>query len=184
MRSFISTSASVALHFLAKFTIRRVATQGAVVVATSVAAVNLGPLIEREGHRNAAYYDSAGIPTICVGHVSDKKYPFKMGDAWSDEKCEEVLLWDMREATDVIDRLVTVPLNEHQYTALASFVFNIGNGAFANSTLLKVLNKGQYSEVPRQMRRWNKVTVNGKKVVSRGLKNRRESEVREWLGEL
>jgi lysozyme len=154
----------------------------AATVAYSITGAD--PLLDREGHRNEAYLDVKGVPTICAGHTSDHAYPFKLGDTWSDEKCRAVYLHDRRQAVDAIERLVTVPLEPHQYTALTSFVFNIGNGAFADSTLLELLNLGLYDAVPYEMRRWNKITVNGVKVVSRGLVNRRESEVKEWLGEL
>lgn len=64
---------------------------------------------------------------------------------------------------------------------MVSFVFNTGVAAFAGSTLLKLLNKGQYASVPAQLARWNKGTVNGKKVVLRGLSNRRAAEAGLWV---
>lgn len=140
-------------------------------------------LIDREGSHNAAYIDQAGIPTICVGHVSDKEFPFKMGDVWTDEQCEDALNHDLQETQDAIDRYVKVPLTDYQESALRSFIFNIGVGGFKSSTLLRELNKGNYDAVPYQMSRWNKVTINGRKVVSRGLVNRRNDEIKEWNGE-
>ncbi len=139
-------------------------------------------ITELEATENAAYLDQAGIPTICVGHTSDDAYPFKMGDVWSDEKCQEVLEHDMAEAFAAIDARVAVPLETHQRNALASFVFNVGTGAFKRSTLLRRLNAGEYDAVPYEMRRWNKVTIQGKRTVSPGLINRREREVSMWLG--
>lgn len=140
-------------------------------------------LIEREGQVNHAYLDSAGVPTICVGHVSDAEYPFKMGDVWSDRKCREVLQHDLKEAQAAIDRLVEVPLTNYQESALRSFIFNIGVYGFQKSTLLRELNAGCYECVPDQMMRWTKITVRGQKQVSRGLVNRRKSEVAEWRGQ-
>lgn len=134
-----------------------------------------------EDTRNEAYLDQAGVPTICTGHTSDKEYPFKMGDVWSDEKCAEVLAHDLKQAKDVLDKYVDVPLTEGQALALKSFVFNIGPNAFRKSTLRKILNEGRYDEVPDEMRRWNKVTIDGERVVSQGLVNRREAEIALWL---
>ena len=57
--------------------------------------------------------------------------------------------------------------------ALVIFVFNVGRGAFANSTLLKKLNRNNFKEVPFQLRRWNK--SEGK--VMKGLINRRNKEI-------
>ena len=59
-------------------------------------------------------------------------------------------------------------------------MYNIGFGKFAESTLLKKLNNGLYNEVPFELKRWNKTTIDGKKVVSRGLVNRRNAEIEIW----
>ena len=105
-----------------------------------------------------------------------------MGDVWTDERCEAALNHDLQEPQDAIDKYVTVPLTDYQESALRSFIFNIGVGGFKSSTLLRELNKGNYDAGPYQMSRWNKVTINGRKVVSRGLVNRRNDEIKEWNG--
>jgi len=174
---------SHAAVFAGGFIIKRVAFTAAVSAVSVAATVGGLDIIQREGKVNKAYLDTNGTPTICMGHTSDPEYPFKMGDEWSDEKCAEVFEHDHAEALSYVDRLVTVPLEQHQRAALASLVYNIGGGAFANSTLLRVLNNGDYGAVPAQMRRWNKETIDGRKVVSRGLSIRREGEIRQWLGE-
>jgi lysozyme len=85
---------------------------------------------------------------------------------------------------------VTVPLTDNQFAALVSLCFNIGSAAFRDSSVVRVLNKGEYHLVPGFMRLWNKITVRevqpdgsivAKKVVSKGLQNRRETEVRLWM---
>jgi len=67
-------------------------------------------------------------------------------------------------------------LNRNQFTALVSFVFNVGVTAFRESTLLRVLNFGRYTEVPSQLKRW--IYDNG--VVVNGLINRRNAEIELW----
>lgn len=67
---------------------------------------------------------------------------------------------------------VTVPLQQHQVDALVSFVFNVGGGAFAESTLLRELNAGHYDAVPRELPRW--VKADGKTLA--GLVRRRQAE--------
>ncbi len=67
---------------------------------------------------------------------------------------------------------VTVPLNQNQFDALVSLTYNIGSGAFNNSTLLKKLNKGDYQGAADQFLVWNK--AGGK--VMKGLVRRREAE--------
>lgn len=59
-----------------------------------------------------------------------------------------------------------------------SFTFNVGEHAFETSTLLKRLNAGDFAGVPEELARWNKVTINGRKVVSNGLTRRRAREAK------
>jgi len=71
---------------------------------------------------------------------------------------------------------VNVPLNQQQFDALSSFVFNLGAGNFLTSTLLKKLNQGLYDEIPEQIMRWNKARVEGVLKTLRGLTRRRTAE--------
>jgi len=87
---------------------------------------------------------------------------------------------DVRPAEQTVNNGVKVALNQNQFDALVSFTFNVGGASFNGSTLLKVLNQGQYAQVPDQLRRWNKA---GGKVVQ-GLVNRRENEVKLWNGQI
>ena len=92
-----------------------------------------------------------------------------------------------------IDVQVKVPLTDNQKAALVVFVYNVGQGNFASSTLLKKLNQRQYGSVPFEIQRWNKVkrVVNGKVVkdksgkiiydVAPGLVKRRQAEATLWL---
>ena len=72
-----------------------------------------------------------------------------------------------------VNRLVKVDLQQHQFDALVSFVFNVGSSNFETSTLLKYLNDGELHTVPHQLARWNK--SDGKVVA--GLVNRRAYEI-------
>ncbi len=78
----------------------------------------------------------------------------------------------------LLDATVKVSLNESQRAALSMFIYNVGDKAFKNSTLLKELNKGCYQCVPNELRKW--INVRGKP--NKGLKNRREKEIRVWVG--
>lgn len=129
-----------------------------------------------------AYKDSAGVWTAGFGHTRDVR---------EGQVCTmpQALAWlhdDTQEAADAVEDNVVVPLNENQLAALIIFVFNIGAQEFVNSTLLRVLNTGEYAAVPAQLNRWiyakvrkdGKVT--GKRIVP-GLVNRRAAEVSLWL---
>lgn len=136
------------------------------------------------------YPDQGGHSTIGYGHKikPEDNYggmPLEMDQALL------LLQKDVAWATDAITRLVDADvldaLNQNQYDALVSLVFNIGVGAFQESTLLSILNDGAGTLACRidvaglEFPRWNKTTIDGEKVVSDGLVNRREAERTLWL---
>jgi lysozyme len=129
-----------------------------------------------EGCKLTAYPDPGskdGTPwTIGYGHTAGVHKGMTITQAQADA----FLLQDLNRVGDQIAPLVKVPLNDNQYAALVSFVFNIGAGAFRTSTLLKKLNKGDYAAVPSELARWNK---NDGKVMP-GLVNRRAQEAALW----
>lgn len=132
-------------------------------------------LIELEGKRNHVYEDVAGLKTIGVGHLLK---PGEDTGPLSDEEIFDLLEADLLPFERRISRDVIVILDQCQFDALVIFAFNVGINAFKNSTLLKVLNHGDYENVPDQLMRWNK---SGGKVVA-GLTNRRKAEVDMWRG--
>lgn len=91
-----------------------------------------------------------------------------------------MLAADLAKAEEAVDQSVKHLLTDNQFGALVSFAFNAGVSAFRSSTLLRLLNAGDYTSVPNQLKRWNKGTVNGKKVVLKGLTNRRAKEIALW----
>ena len=121
-----------------------------------------------EGCELEAYHCAAGVPTIGYGHIKD----VKMGDVITQEEAESMLVHELKEYENYIHDCVTAPLNQNQFDAMVSWVFNLGVGNLRASTLLKVLNAGSYDEVPAQIMRWNKA---GGKVLQ-GLTRRRQAE--------
>lgn len=79
-----------------------------------------------------------------------------------------------------VARLVEVPINPMQLAMLTSLAYNIGIEAFRNSTLLKMLNAGDYLGAADQFPRWNK--AQGK--VMPGLVTRRAAERENFLAAL
>src|SRR5262245_57354679 len=139
---------------------------------------------EWEGLVRHVYLDSGGAPTIGIGHLLTRSertsgkiviggQAFDYRNELTEQQCWDLLDQDLDSTEQVVNAAVTVPLNQNQFDALVSFTFNVGDGAFRGSTLLKLLNQGQYAQVPEQLRRWNK--DNGH--VVQGLVNRREKEV-------
>ena len=92
------------------------------------------------------------------------------------EEAEGFLRFDLKDSEAAVKNMVTVPLTQNQFDGLVSFVFNLGQGAFASSTLLKKLNAGDYAAVPAQLMRWNKARVGGVLKPLNGLTRRRSAE--------
>jgi lysozyme len=136
-------------------------------------------LIKRfEGCELEAYLDSVGIPTIAYGRIKN----VRMGDTCTQEQAESWLEEELPEYEGYINDLVKVDLTQCQFDALCSWVYNLGPNNLKESTLLRVLNEGDYSSVPAEIKRWNKA---GGKVLE-GLMRRREAEAllfedKEWL---
>jgi lysozyme len=104
-----------------------------------------------EGCYHEAYLDETGIPTIGFGHTQD----VCLGQTATDDEIIKYLKEDMADTEHWVNLLVTVPLNQDQFDALASFTFNVGCGNLERSTLLKLLNRGHYDQVPKQLLEWN-----------------------------
>ena len=125
-----------------------------------------------EGCKLKSYLCPAGVPTIGYGHT----YGVKLDRTISVQEAEVLLDHDYQAAQDQVERLVTVPLTENQLGALTSFVFNLGMGALAMSTLLKKLNKGDYSGAAEEFNKWVYAKVNGVSTKLNGLVTRRAEE--------
>ena len=92
------------------------------------------------------------------------------------EQAEGLLDEDLKSREEVVQRLVHVELNDNQFGALVSFVYNVGASAFGISKLLKKLNAGDYLGASEELPKWNKITTKEGKVVNKGLTFRREAE--------
>ncbi len=121
-----------------------------------------------EGCRLEAYEDAVGVPTIAYGRIKD----VKMGDSCTQAQAEAWLDEELHEYEGYINDAVTVALTQNQFDSLVSWVYNLGPSNLKSSTMLKVLNKEQYADVPEQIQRWNKA---GGKVL-KGLTKRRNAE--------
>ena len=142
-------------------------------IGKKVSALNL--IKQFEGLKLTSYPDSGGIYTIGFGNTINKDtgQAIKQGDKIDLATAERWLKIDVAEREKKIKALIQVPINENMKAALVSLAYNIGTGAFASSTLLRLLNSGADKKlVADQFLRWNK--VQGKEV--KGLTNRRKLE--------
>lgn len=128
-----------------------------------------------EGIRYVAYMPTPDdVPTICRGHTAG----VHMGDTATPAQCEKWFAEEMAAALAVVDRRVKVKLTEGQRGALASFVFNMGEPAFAKSIMLREFNAGNITTGCVALMDWR---YQGKKMLP-GLVSRRQAELRYCLG--
>ena len=127
-----------------------------------------------EGCGLEAYQDSIGIWTIGFGTIKG----VKEGDKINQDEAEHLLQEEMPEYEGYINDMVKVPLEQNQFDALCSWVFNLGPKNLQESTLLKLLNAGDYHTTPEQIKRWNKAGG----VILGGLVKRREAEANLFEG--
>lgn len=121
-----------------------------------------------EGCRLKAYRCSANVWTIGWGHTKSVTPGMTITQLGADQLLDQ----DLEKYIKAVRNYVKVSLNQNQFDALTSFCFNVGIGAFQNSTLLRVLNQGNYQKAANQFLRWNQA---GGKVIQ-GLVNRRKAE--------
>ncbi len=120
-----------------------------------------------------AYDDGYGNATIGCGHTGADVH---FGQTITREQADALFKSDIGPCEATVTESVKVPLRQPEFDCLCSFAFSIGVGAFARSTLVKVLNAGKYDQVPKELSRW--VYSGGK--LSNGLVNRRNSEIGQW----
>lgn len=125
-----------------------------------------------EGLHLTPYLCPGKIWTIGYGHTRT----VRSGLVITPEQANQLLEEDLRLVERAVQRLVQVPLNDNQFAALVSFAFNVGIGNFERSTLLRLLNRGWYEQVPAQLMRWNRAQGE----VLGGLSRRRAAEGRLW----
>jgi lysozyme len=133
-------------------------------------------LTKEEGEVLHEYLDSGGKPTIGVGHLLTKYTP---GRTITHEQSQQQLTADLARFEAAVNRLVTRPINQHQFNALVSFAFNLGDGALQRSSLLRLVNAGSTDAgaITAAFKLWQ--NVNGKP--DAGIKARRGREAALYL---
>lgn len=131
--------------------------------------------------QHVAYLDAVGIPTACWGRTGKDLYGkvIQKGMTYSEEECLIMLEDSVRSAENAVDRYTKVPFaSTFQKASLISFTYNVGNGAYAGSTLLKDLNAGDHDKTCERLLDWKYAN---KKVLP-GLVKRRGEEKQWCLG--
>ena len=133
-----------------------------------------------EGLSLVSYPDPAtgGEPwTIGYGHTGPDVHP---GLTITQEQAEELLMQDVKKAAAAVNAKVTGDITQEEFDALVDFVFNVGAGNFAASTLLKKVNAGDIHGAAAEFEKWD--MAGGKHMA--GLLRRRHAEAEEFLSGL
>jgi lysozyme len=125
-----------------------------------------------EGCRLIPYLDGGGTPTDGYGNTHN----VVMGVPITLEKAIADLTTNIQWAVRVVKEHALVRLTQGEFDALVDFVFNEGSGHFQSSTLLRLLNAGDFDGAKAQFMSWDKCGG----VFSQGLFNRRTADVGEF----
>jgi len=132
-----------------------------------------------EDFRSYPYDDASRPPNATIGyghklhpgpvnHFDLEKFKHGITEAPADRTLRD----DLRKAEDEVNRYVTVPLNQSQFDALVSLTYSVGGHEFERSTLLRMLNTGDYLGAADQFPSW----VRAGKTHPPGLRTRRQEE--------
>lgn len=146
---------------------------GAAVIALIVGGVKV-----EEGFSAPPYQDQAGVWTNGYGNtvgVTARTPPITA------QQAEALLVRQVDEWLAAVDASLTRPAGVNQTAAFVSLTHNIGKSAFRNSSVVKRWNAGDLIGACKAILMWDKITVAGRKVVNRGLVNRRKREQAQCL---
>lgn len=138
-----------------------------------ISDVGVNLIKDFEGCYLTAYRCPAGVLTIGYGTTEaiDGK-PITEGMTITQKQADELLVKNLKTYEKAVNDYVKVNLNQNQFDALVSFTYNVGCNALKTSTLLQLLNEGDYKEASEQFERWKYA---GGKVLN-GLIRRRKAE--------
>lgn len=122
-----------------------------------------------ESCKLTTYLDIKGIPTIGWGHTGPD---VTIGLTITQARADELLLADCASAVATVNRCVHIAITQNEFDALVDFAFNVGNHALETSTLIKLLNAGDFHGAAEEFHKWDHAS--GKEVA--GLLRRRLAE--------
>lgn len=129
----------------------------------------------QEGVRYRTYLDTGGVPTICYGHTKG----VRLNMVATKQQCGQMLIEDLQVAQAGVRKYLQVPVDRNQIDAYTDFVFNVGEGAFAKSSMLKKANAGDRTGSCNEFYRWVYVGKRDCRLASSncsGIPKRRDAE--------
>ena len=129
---------------------------------------------QSEGCRLTAYQDSGGVWTNGYGNT----HGVVPGSTITPQQAAADLSANIQNSVNDVNQLVSVQLTQGEFDAMVDFDFNLGRGNLATSTLLSLLNAGEFAEAAAQFDRWDRCDG----TVMAGLLRRRQAETAEFAG--
>lgn len=146
------------------------------VASLSLAASALVSIALHEGFSTTAIIPVPGdVPTYGFGTTKHKDgTPVKFGEYITPDRALVRLLEDTNKFEQAVKRCADVPMHMYEYSAYVSLTYNIGEGAFCKSTLVKKLKQYDYEGACKEILKWDKFKGN----TLPGLTKRRQEEYR------
>lgn len=110
--------------------------------------------------------------SIGYGHQIQPNELELMTSPITETKALELFQKDIESIRKQMNSVIKVPINKNQQLALLSLRYNIGGDAFAKSSLLRLLNQGNYTGAALRFAEWRL----SEGIIIQGLVNRRERE--------
>jgi lysozyme len=142
------------------------------------ASENCFSLIKKyESFSAEAYLCPVGVWTIGWGTTRyPSGHPVRKGDTCTGEEAQDWLEQDVEKFESAVSSMVSQPINQPMFDALVSWTYNVGIGAMQRSTLIRMINEGDWLGSVQEFDRWTRGVVNGQMVSLRGLQLRRDEE--------
>ena len=103
-----------------------------------------------EGFRPRTVRRRDGVAVIGYGHTKSARADATITEA----EAELLLQYDLLPIVEAINSRVSIPLNQHQFDALASFIFSVGIQRFEGSDVLEQLNAGAPARAAEALSGW------------------------------
>lgn len=110
-----------------------------------------------EGYKHYAYQDSGGIWTACYGETLG----IERGDSFTKSECDAMFATSLNKHNAPLAK-IPQPLPHNVHLASLDMAYNIGVGAFQQSTMYHYLRNADYPNACMEIPRWRFVTINGK----------------------
>lgn len=134
---------------------------------------------QREGVELKAYRPlPTDRPTIAAGSTFNPDgSPVRMGQKIDVAQVDDYIRYDVSRFSKAMEKCIHVPLSENEFTAIYSWMMNIGETSACKSGLVRKLNAYDYAGACAELKKW--VYFQGKPL--RGLINRRDAEYKQCM---